>query len=60
MSIKTRCLMPLNATRYKKGLPTLIAVFCFLMSALPVKSNEIPIAVSGEPTATLQIGAKAS
>ena len=60
MSIKTRYLMPLNATRYKKGLPTLIAVLCFLMAALPAKSNEIPIAVLGEPTATLQIGANAS
>ena len=38
----------------------LMAIFCFLMSVLPVKSNEIPIAVSGEPRATLQIGANAS
>ena len=38
----------------------LMALFCFLIPALPAKSNEIPIAISGEPTATLQIGANAS
>ena len=60
MSIKTRCLMSLNATQYKKTIPTLIVVFCIVMSAVPAKSNEIPIAVSGEPRATLQVGANAS
>ena len=60
MSTKTRCLTPLNATQHKKGILTLIAVLCFLMAALQAKSNEIPIAVSGEPMATLQIGANAS
>ena len=52
--------MSLNATQYKKTIPTVIVVFCIVMSAVPAKSNEIPIAVSGEPRATLQIGANAS
>ncbi len=38
----------------------LIVILCFLIAALPAESNEIPIAVSGEPRATLQIGANAS
>ena len=37
-----------------------MAIFCFLMSVLPAKGNEIPIAISDEPMATLQIGANAS
>ena len=52
--------MPLNITHYKKGISTLIVVFCILICVAPAKSNEIPIAVSGEPRATLQIGANAS
>ena len=38
----------------------LMAIFCFVICVAPAKSNEIPIAVSGEPRATLQIGANAS
>ena len=42
------------------GFRLLIAIFCFLISAVSAKGNEIPIAVSGEPRATLQVGANAS
>ena len=60
MPIKTLRLRSLNGTRYKKGVCTLIIALCILMFAVPAKSNEIPIAVSGEPRATIQIGANAS
>ena len=60
MPIKKRCLMSLNATQYKKGVLTFIVVFCVVMFAAPARSNDIPIAVSGQPRATLQIGANAS
>ena len=61
MPIKTRCLMSLNTTHAKKCMLTLIILaFCIVICVAPAKSNEIPIAVSGEPGATLQIGAKAS
>ena len=43
-----------------EGFRLLMVIFCFVMSALPAKSNEIPIAVSGEAMATIQIGANAS
>ena len=52
--------MSLNKTAYKRGVPTFIAIFCLAMFAAPAGSNEIPIAVSGKPRATLQIGANAS
>ena len=38
----------------------LSAIFCFVICVAPAKGNEIPIAVSGEPRATLQVGANAS
>ena len=38
----------------------LMALFCFVVFVAPAKSNQIPIAVSGTPRATLQIGANAS
>ena len=60
MPIKTRRLRSLNGTRYKKGVYTFIIALCILMFAAPAKSNEIPIAVSGEPRATIQIGANSS
>ncbi len=60
MPIKTRCLMSLNTTHCKKGVSTLIVIFCLVICIVTAKSNEIPIAVSGEPRATLQIGANAS
>ena len=37
-----------------------IIAFCIMTFAAPVSSNEIPIAVSGQPRTTLQIGANAS
>ena len=52
--------MSLNRTAYKRGVPTLIIAFCVVMFATPARSNEIPIAVSEKPRATLQIGANAS
>lgn len=38
----------------------LSTIFCFVICVAPAKGNEIPIAVSGEPRATLQVGANAS
>ena len=38
----------------------LTAICCSMMFVLPAKSDQIPIAVSGEPRATLQVGANAS
>ena len=38
----------------------LTTVFCSVVFVSPARSNEIPIAVSGTPRATLQIGANAS
>ena len=52
--------MSLNKTVHKRGVRTLIVAFWIVMFATPARSNEIPIAVSGEPRATLQIGANAS
>ena len=52
--------MSLNKIAYKRGVPTFILTFCIVMFAAPARSNEIPIAVSGKPRATLQIGANAS
>ena len=52
--------MSLNTTGHKRGVLTFIVTFCIVMFAGPVRSNEIPIAVSGKPRATLQIGANAS
>ncbi len=40
--------------------PILQTVFCFLILALQVDAAEIPIVVSGEPKATVQIGANVS
>ena len=52
--------MSVNKNPHKRGIPTLIFTFCLVMFAAPARSNEIPIAVSGKPRATLQIGANAS
>ena len=52
--------MSLNQTVYKKGVLTLIVAFSIAIFATPGQSNEIPIAVSGKPRATIQIGANAS
>ena len=52
--------MSLNQTVYRKGVPTLIVAFCIVIFATPGRGNEIPIAVSGQPRATIQIGANAS
>ena len=52
--------MSLNKTAYKSGVPVLIVAICLVIFATPVRGNKIPIAVSGEPRATLQIGANAS
>ena len=52
--------MSLKKIAHKRGVPTLILTFCIVMFAAPARSNEIPIAVSGKPRATLQIGANAS
>ena len=52
--------MSLNKTVHKRGVRTLIVAFWIVMFATPARSNEIPIAVSGKPRATLQIGANAS
>ena len=38
----------------------LLTVFCLLILSLQVNAAEIPIVVSGEPKATVQIGANAS
>ena len=43
-----------------EGFRLLMAIFCIVVFTTPAKGNEIPIAVSGEPRATLQIGANAS
>ena len=43
-----------------RQLPFIITLFCLVMFVAPAKGNEIPIAVSGKPRATLQIGANAS
>ena len=50
----------LTAARASLMASLLTAVFCSVVFVLPARSNEIPIAVSGTPRATLQIGANAS
>ena len=52
--------MSLNKTAYKSGTPLLIVALCLVICVTPVSGNEIPIAVSGKPRATLQVGANAS
>ena len=52
--------MSLHQTASKRGVSTLSIVLCIVLFILPARGNEIPIAVSGEPRATLQIGANAS
>jgi len=39
---------------------TLTVIFCIVGFVLPARSDQIPIAVSGTPRATLQVGANAS
>lgn len=60
MSIKTHRPLSLNLTRYKKNFGILIIALGILTFATPAKSNQIPIAVSGEPRATIQVGANAT
>ncbi len=60
MSTKTHRPLSLNLTRYKKNLGILIIALGILTFATPAKSNQIPIAVSGEPRATIQVGANAT
>ena len=60
MSIKTHRPLSLNLTRYKKNFGILIMALGILTFATPAKSNQIPIAVSGEPRATIQVGANAT
>lgn len=52
--------MSLNVTIYKKGVSAFVVAFCGILFLLPVRANQIPIAVSGEPRATIQVGASAS
>ncbi|MCY4570194.1 MAG: alpha-glucuronidase family glycosyl hydrolase, partial [Candidatus Poribacteria bacterium] len=52
--------MSLNETVYKKGVSALVVAFCIVVFVLPARGNQIPIAVSGKPSATLQVGANAS
>ncbi len=52
--------MSLRKTVHKRGVSVLIVAVCVVMLAAPSKSNEIPIVVSEEPRATLQIGVNAS
>ena len=60
MPIKTHHPLSLNLTRYKNGIGIFIIALCIVVFTVPAKSNEIPIAVSGEPRATIQIGSSAS
>ncbi|MXY99721.1 hypothetical protein F4Y93_03395, partial [Candidatus Poribacteria bacterium] len=60
MSIKTHRPLSLNLTRYKKNLGILIIALGMLTFVTSAKSNQIPIAVSGEPRATIQVGASAT
>ena len=60
MSTKTHRPLSLNLTRYKKNFGILIIALGILTFATPAKSNQIPIAVSGEPRATIQVGANAT
>ena len=60
MSIKTRRPPSLSLIQNKRGVCILIIALGILICVTPAKSNEIPIAVSGEPRATIQIGANAT
>lgn len=60
MSTKTRRPQSLRLTPYKRYLGILIIALGMLTFVTPAKSNRIPIAVSGEPRATIQIGASAT
>ncbi len=60
MPIKTRRSLSLNLTQYKRGICLLIIALGMLTFVTPAKSDHIPIAVSGEPRATIQIGASAT
>ena len=52
--------MPLNEAVYRKEMFTLVVAIYIVVCVLPVWSDQIPIAVSGKPRATLQVGANAS
>ena len=60
MSIKTRRPLFLNLIQCKRGVCLLIIALGIGTFVTPAKSNQIPIAVSGEPRATIQIGASAT
>ena len=60
MSIKTRPPLSLSLRKNKRDICLFIIVLSIATFVTPAKSNEIPIAVSGEPRATIQIGANAT
>lgn len=60
MFIKARRPLFLNPIQNKRGVCLLIIALGILTFGTPAKSNEIPIAVSGEPRATIQIGANST
>ena len=57
MSIKTHRPLSLSLILNKRGVCILIIALGIVTFGTPANSNEIPIAVSGEPRATIQIGA---
>ena len=60
MSIKTHRPLSLSLILNKRGVCILIIALGIVTFGTPANSNEIPIAVSGEPRATIQIGASAT
>ena len=60
MSIKARRPLFLNLIQNKRGIGILIIALGILTFVTPANSSEIPIAVSGEPRATIQIGANST
>ena len=60
LSAARKELLFLTATHRALMVTLLTTVFCSVVFVSPARSNEIPIAVSGTPRATLQIGANAS
>jgi len=59
MSIKTRRPLSLSLIQNKRGVCILI-ILGIVTFVAPANSNEIPIAISGEPRATIQIGANST
>ena len=60
MSIKTHRPLSLSLILNKRGVCILIIALGIVTFGTPANSNEIPIAVSGESRATIQIGASAT